>query len=89
MRPEIFLVGNLANREYVDLVLDGNLTNLSWEMGKHWELAKAIRKDRQRGTTEHPMPIKKQQLRKPELLQSVQQTIAKIVETVTQKTHVA
>lgn len=76
---------NLSNREYVELVLDGSLSNLASEMGKHWDQAQAIRKAHLHRTTDHPMPIKKPQLRNPQLLESVQQTIAKIVETTAPK----
>ncbi len=66
MRPEAFLVGNLSNREYVNLVLDGNLANLPSSIAKHWDLAQAIRKERLQSTTDHPMPTTKQQLRHPQ-----------------------
>ena len=89
MRPEAFLVWNLASREYLNLVLDGNLTNLPSAIAKHWDLAQAIRKERLRPTTDHPMPTTKRQLRHPQLLENVKQTIAKIVETTVKRIRAA
>jgi hypothetical protein len=89
MRPEAFLVWNLANREYLHLVLDGSLTNLPSAIAKHWDVAQAIRKERIQPTTDHPMPTTKQQLRHPQLLGNVKQTITKIVETTAKKIQAA
>jgi hypothetical protein len=89
MRPEAFLVWNLSNREYVNLVLDGSLANLPSSIAKHWDLAQAIRKERLQSTTDHPMPTTKQQLRHPQLLENVKQAIAKIVETTAKETRAA
>ena len=89
MRPEAFLVWNLSNREYVNLVLDGSLANLPSSIAKHWDLAQAIRKERLQPTTDHPMPTTKQQLRHPQLLGNVKQAIAKIVEMTAKETRAA
>ena len=89
MRPETFLVCNLANREYLNLVLDGSLAHLPSAIAKHWNLAQAVRKDRVQPTTDHPMPTTKQQLRNPQLLENVKQTIATIVEMITKKSRAA
>ena len=89
MRPEAFLVWNLANREYLNLVLDGSLTNLPSAIAKHWDVAQAIRNERMQRTTEHPMPTTKQQLRRPQLLDNVKQIIAKIVETTAKRVRAA
>ena len=89
MRPEAFLVWNLSNREYLNLVLDGSLANLPSVIAKHWDVAQAIRKERIQRTTDHPMPTTKQQLRHSQLLDNVKQTIAKIVETTAKMTHAA
>ncbi len=89
MRPEACLVWNLANSEYVDLVLDGSLTNLPSLIAKHWGLAQAIRKERLHPIIDHPMPTTKQQLRHSQLLEHVQQAIAKIVEMTTKRRRAA
>ena len=89
MRPEAFLVWNLTNPEYLNLVLDGKLANLPSAIATHWDLARAIRKERLQVTTDHPMPTTKKQLRNPTLLDRLKQTIATIVETTTKKTVAA
>jgi hypothetical protein len=86
LRAEAFLVDNLANREYVELVLDGHLANLPAAITKHWPLAQAARKERTQHNTDHPMPTTKQQLRHPALLETVKQLIGEIAESInTQK----
>ena len=89
MRPEAFLVWNLANREYLSLVLGGSLTNLPSAIARHWDLAQAIRKERIRRTTDHPMPTTKRQIRHTQLLDNIKQTVAKIVETTTKTPRAA
>ena len=89
MRPEAFLVWNLTNPEYLNLVLDGKLANLPSAIATHWDLARAIRKERLQVTTDHPMPTTKKQLRNPTLLDRLKQTIATIVEPTTKKTVAA
>ena len=89
MRAETLLVFNLADREYVNLVFGGSLENLSSVIAKHWHLAQAIRKQRLKPTTDHPMPTTKKQLRNPELLGNLKQTVTKIVEMITRITRAA
>lgn len=89
MRPEAFLVPNLADPEYVNLVLGGDLANLPAEMAKHWQSAQAIRKQRMAPTTDHPIPITKKQIRQPQLLENIKQAVTKIIEIVTKKPHTA
>jgi hypothetical protein len=52
-------------------------------------LAQAIRAERQEPITDHPMPTTKNQIRNPGLLDGIKQTISKIVETISGKSHVA
>ena len=82
LRPEAFLTWNLANRDYMNLVLEGSLTNLAPEMAKHWDLVQENRQRRSQPASEHPMPTTKKQLRHPQLLESVKKIIATIVQTV-------
>lgn len=89
MRAEELLVANLADPEYVELVCPGGLANLPAAIAKHWHLAQAIRAERQEPTTDHPMPTTKNQIRKPGLLEGIKQTISKIVETISEKSHAA
>ncbi len=89
MRAETLLVCNLADREYVNLVLAGNLENLPSVIAKHWHLAQAIRKQRLKPTTDHPMPNTKKQLRNPQFLENLKQTVKKIVEAISRMTRAA
>ena len=89
MRPEAFLVSNLGDREYVNLVLAGSPDHLPAMMAKHWPLAQAIRKDRLGATTDHPMPTTKKQIRNPRLLENLTQIVAQIVAMLCQDTPAA
>ena len=89
MRPETLLVWNLSDADYVSLVLGGSLANLRSVIAKHWDSARAIRKKRLAPTTDHPMPTTKSQLRNPQLLANLKQTITKIVETITKDDRAA
>lgn len=89
MRAETLLVCNLADREYVNLVFGGSLRNLTPMIAKHWHLAQAIRKQRLMPTTDHPMPTTKKQLRNPQLLENLKQTVTKIAEMVTRLARAA
>jgi hypothetical protein len=85
MRPEALLVYNLSDDDYVNLVLDGRLTNLPSQIAQHWDSARDIRKKRMAPTTDHPIPTTKKQLRDQHLLDNVKQTITKIIENIAQK----
>ena len=87
MRAEELLVPNLADPEYVEMVCPGGLANLPATIAKHWPLAQTIRAERQEPTTDHPMPTTKNQIRHPRLLERIKQTVSKIVETISGKSH--
>jgi hypothetical protein len=89
LRPEAFLVGNLENQEYLDIVLNGSLDNLPLAIAKHWDLAIAIRSERQRSNRNHPMPTTKKQLRSSTLLNDIEQTIATVAKEAKNQTHAA
>lgn len=89
MRPEVMLVPNLKDEQYLKLVCGGSLDNLPDCLAKHWELAKVIRTERQKHQTEHPMPTSKKQLRTPKLLNKIKQTVTKMVELIARKKRAA
>lgn len=89
MRAEALLACNLADDEYVNLVLGGTLNNLPDAMAAHWKLAQAIRKDRLAPTTEHPIPATKKQIRNPGYLDNLSQIVQTMVEVLTRKRHAA
>ena len=82
MRPAALLVCNLADPEYLNLVLGGSLANLPSAIAKHWPLAHPIRQHRQAPTSDHPLPTTKKQIRAPDLLENIKQTIQKMVEAI-------
>ena len=82
MRAEELLVANLSDPEYVDLVCDGSLANLPAVIAKYWDLAKAIRAERLQSKTDHPIPTSKKQLRNPQLLDNLKQTVMNIVQMI-------
>jgi hypothetical protein len=89
MRPERLLVYNLSDAEYVNLILDGSLANLRSQMAIHWDMARAIRKERLAPTTDRPIPTTKKQIRNPQLLDNVKRTIMQIVQIATPTGSVA
>lgn len=75
MRPEVLLMPNLDDATYVDLVFGGNLANLASAFSEHWLLAQAVRHERHQAKTGHPLPTTKNQLRRPTLLETVEQLV--------------
>lgn len=82
MRPEAFLVRNLEDQTYLDLVCGGSLANLANHLAGHWPAAQAIRGERKKTVTEHPMPTTKKQIRQPGLFDSVKRLLASIVDNI-------
>jgi len=89
MRAEQLLVANLADSEYVDLICEGSLANLPASIAKHWPQAQIIRLQREIPKSDHPLPTTKKQLRNPDVLDNIRQTVTKIVETITPKVRAA
>ena len=89
MRAETFLVWNLADSEYVNLVLGGSRANLPAVIAKHWHLAQAIRQQRMAPATGHPLPTTKKQIRNSTLLDKTMKLVNKIMDALLGKTHAA
>lgn len=85
MRAEELLVANLSDPDYVDLVCDGSLANLPAVIAKYWDSAQAIRAERLQSKTDHPLPTSKKQLRDPQLLDNLKQTVINIVQIISGK----
>ena len=83
------LVCNLADPEYLNLVLGGSLANLPSAIAKHWPLAHPIRQHRLAPTPDHPLPTTKKQIRAPDLLENIKQTIQKMLEAILGRLRVA
>ena len=89
MRAEELLVANLFDPQYLEIVCGGTLANLAATFARHWDRAHAVRVECQKPKRDHPMPTSKKQLRSPELLNSVKQTVEAIVQSLSGKPHVA
>ncbi|MDC0935080.1 hypothetical protein OAS39_02255 [Pirellulales bacterium] len=89
MRPEELLTANLSDPQYLEIVCAGTLSNLAPRFAQHWSKAQAIRVERQKPNRDHPMPTSKKQLRSPQLLNTVKQTINAIVHALSEKTDAA
>lgn len=89
MRAEALLVPNLWDAEYVEIVLNGSLSNLATELSQHWEPSQRIRKERLSQRPEAPIPITKKELRDPAILETLDETVTTIMETLDKKTHAA
>lgn len=75
MRPEVLLLPNLEDAAYLAIVYGGSLANLPSVFAEHWSLAQAVRRERQQPKTGHPLPTTKKQLRRPKLLETIQQIV--------------
>ena len=63
MRPEEFLVDNLQDPDYLQIVCGGNLENLASAFAQNWQVGQQIRSSRRAKTTNHPIPVKRKNLR--------------------------
>jgi hypothetical protein len=63
MRPEEFLVENLKDPDYLQIVCDGSLENLASSFAESWQAGQVIRSNRRKKTINHPVPLKKKCLR--------------------------
>jgi hypothetical protein len=76
---EVLFASNLADPQYVNLVLNGSLANLPSTIAKYWSLAQPVRKHRRTATADQALPIKKKQIRHPKLLDNLMKVIEAIV----------
>jgi len=79
MRAETLLVQNLADPEYVRLVVGESLEDLATMIARHWPVASEFRRQRQTTSTTHPIPTTKKQLRNPALLDALAATAAELL----------
>lgn len=63
MRPEEFLVDNLNDPDYLQIICGGSLENLASSFAQSWQAGQAIRSNRRKKTINHPIPLKKKYLR--------------------------
>jgi len=79
MRPEEFLVDNLRDPDYLQIICGGTVENLASSFAQNWQTGKAIRLSRKEKTTNRPIPVTRRQLRDDSLLVKVRQAIAAVL----------
>lgn len=80
MRPEELLVANLDDPNYLEIVCGGNLENLPALFAQHWEAGQAIRTQRRRKTSNHPIPIRKKILRDEQILDRLKRAVEMVIQ---------
>lgn len=79
MRPEEFLVDNLRCPDYLQIVCGGSLDNLASEFARNQQAAQLIRSQRKEETSNHPIPVKRKNLRDKNFLLTVMHVIGQLV----------
>jgi hypothetical protein len=80
MRPEELLIANLDDPEYLEILCGGNLENLAALFAQNWKAAQAIRTERRKRTSNHPIPIRKKVLRDAGILSRLKQAVDIVIE---------
>jgi hypothetical protein len=80
MRPEELLIANLDDPQYLEILCGGNLENLSALFAQNWKAGQAIRTERRKKTTNHPIPIRKKILRDEKILPYIQRAVEMVIE---------
>ena len=79
MRPEEFLVDNLRDPDYLQIVCGGSVENLASSFAQNWQMGQAIRSSRKEKTTNRPIPVARRRLRDDSLLLKLRQAIAAVL----------
>jgi hypothetical protein len=79
MRPEELLIANLEDPEYLEILCGGKLENLPALFAHNWKAGQAIRTDRRKKTSNHPIPIRKKTLRDAATLPHLKQAIEMVI----------
>jgi hypothetical protein len=85
MRPEEFLVDNLRDPDYLQIVCGGNLDNLASSFAQNWQKGRDIRSSRKARTTNHPIPAKRKCLRGDGFLAKLRRAIVAVTQPLTTK----
>jgi len=86
MRPEELLVSNLGDPDYLEILCGGNLENLPAVFARNWKASQAIRTERRKRTTNHPIPIGKKILRNAATLPRLQRAVEMVI-AMTRRSH--
>jgi len=80
MRPEELLIANFNDPDYLQILCGGNLENLPALFAETCNEAQAIRTERRKKNTNHPIPIRKKILRDPQILLHLKRAVDMIIE---------
>lgn len=89
MRPEEFLVANLLDPDYLQIICSGSLETLAASFARNWQAGQTIRSQRRAKTTSHPIPARKRLLREDGFLSRLQQAVATVVKSNAKRAAVA
>ena len=89
MRPEELLIANLDDPEYLEIVCGGNLENLPALFAQNWKAAQAIRTERRKRISNHPIPIRKKILRDDEILARLKRAVDMVIAMTRGNRHAA
>ena len=75
MRPEELFIANLDDPHYLEILCGGNLDSLPALFAQNWKAGQAIRTERRKRTSNHPIPIRKKILRDETILSRLKQAV--------------
>lgn len=76
MRPEEFLVDNLGDPDYLQIICGGSLENLASAFAANWQEGQKIRAARRATTISRPIPVNKKILRHDGFLSILQRAVS-------------
>jgi hypothetical protein len=85
MRPEEFLVDNLCDPDYLEIVSGGSIENLSSSFAQNWQTGQAIRSSRRAKTTNRPIPAGRKCLREDGFLSKLRRALTAVLQQPTAK----
>jgi hypothetical protein len=89
MRPEEFLLANLHDPDYLQIVCGGSLENLASSFARNWQAGQTIRSQRRATTKQYQIPARRKILRKEGFLSKLQQAVATVVQPATMRVAAA
>jgi len=80
MRPEEFLVDNLRDHDYLQIVCGGSIDNLAASFAQNWHEGRDIRSSRRARTTNRPIPAQRKRLREKGFLANLRRAVAALLQ---------
>ena len=73
------MIANLDDPQYLEILCGGNLENLPALFAQNWKAGQAIRTERRKRTSNHPIPIRKKILRDKEILPRLKLAVEMVI----------